>query len=81
VLFVQPESALGFTSPVGLGQGCFRLHQRNGMTVAENDLGNRNLTSESPALRAPGAATNVGAPLPLETLLTRVRALVDSTTP
>jgi hypothetical protein len=82
VLFVHPESALGFTSPVGLGQGCFRVRDRDGRRVAENDVGNRNLAAEAGAARVQrgpaGAAIPTAEPLPLDTLLGRVRALVDA---
>ena len=80
VLFVHPESALGLTSPVGLGQGCFRIRDDHGANVAENDVGNRNLASPGAAARtlaAPVAPDATAAPLPLDTLLGRVRALVD----
>ena len=81
VLFVHPESALGFTSPVGLGQGCFRIHDRGGTTVAVNDVGNQNLVAPAGAARTLGgtdrARAAAEASLPLATLLARVRGLVD----
>ena len=80
LLFVHPESALGFSSPVGLGQGCFRIHQHDGRPVAENDVGNRNLGD---ALASAGARAATGTsdgspagPVPLATLIARVRTLV-----
>ncbi len=89
VLFVHPDSGLGFTSPVGLGQGCFRLRTADGGTVAENDVGNRNLAPAPGASRqrpaaSPRTATavappNAAAPLALDDLLVRVRALVAAT--
>lgn len=84
VLFIQPESALGFTSPVGLGQGCFRIRSDGGRSVAENDVGNRNLagaptaTAHTSGADAAAAAAPRAA-LPLDTLVGRVRALVDAT--
>ncbi len=79
VLFVHPESALGLTSPVGLAQGCFRIRDDHGASVVENDVGNRNLDAPAAAaartLAAPSAAD--GAPLRLDTLLGRVRVLVE----
>jgi hypothetical protein len=83
VLFVHPESTLGFTSPVGLGQGCFRIRDDHGAAVVENDVGNRNLAPPGAArtLAAPAppdaGATSL-APLALDTFLGRVRALVDA---
>jgi len=51
VLFLYGESALGLRSPVGLGQGRFRVTpDKQGRQVATNDVGNRNLLRElSPA--------------------------------
>jgi len=85
VLFVHPDSALGFTSPVGLGQGCFRVRAADGAAVAENDVGNRNLAPDAGAARRRGAAppnaagTPAATPLALDDLLARVRALVAAT--
>lgn len=82
VLFVHPDSALGFTSPVGLGQGCFRIGEHDGVRTVENDVGNRNLSSTATAAQARGnaAATrpSPATPLPLATLLARVHALVGA---
>jgi len=80
VLFIHPESALGFTSPVGLGQGCFRIRDDHGAAVVENDVGNRNLASPGAAraLAGPTGSDTATAPLALDTLLGRVRALVDA---
>jgi hypothetical protein len=79
LLFVHGESALGFTSPVGLAQGCFRVHEQNGERLAENDVGNRNLAAPPATTRALGPAATASTPgaVPLETLLARVRALVE----
>jgi len=78
VLFVHPASTLGFTSPVGLGQGCFRIRERDGETVVENDVGNRNLTGDAAQART-RAGSAVAAPLPLDAFLGRVRTLVAAT--
>lgn len=44
VLFLYPESSLGLTSPVALGQGKFSvLHDKEGQELAVNALGNRDL--------------------------------------
>ena len=39
VLFLHGESARGFTSPVGLAQGVYRVHRANGRAVVRDDLG------------------------------------------
>ncbi|MCC6849981.1 MAG: hypothetical protein IT294_15865 [Deltaproteobacteria bacterium] len=80
VLFVRPESALGFTSPVGLGQGCFHVRGRDNAAVVENDVGNHNLAAPTAprTLAAPEAAAAPPAPLPLDAFLARVRGLVDA---
>lgn len=77
VLFVHAPSALGFASPVGLGQGTFRVRERAGRRIVENDVANRNLDGAAP----PGArsASTPADDLPLETLISRVRALVNAT--
>jgi hypothetical protein len=76
VLFVHPESTLGFTSPVGLGQGCFRIRDRDGTRVAVNDVGNRNLVAPAGAARTLAGPDPTAASLPLATLIARVRGLV-----
>ncbi len=87
VLFVHPESTLGFTSPVGLGQGCFRIRERDGETVVENDVGNRNLSGDAGSARTragsgvPPSLDAAPAPVPLDAFLGRVRTLVAGTTP
>jgi hypothetical protein len=39
VLFLHGESARGFTSPVGLAQGVYRVQRANGRAVVRDDLG------------------------------------------
>ena len=87
MLFVHAPSALGFASPVGLGQGAFRIRDRAGRRVVANDVANRNLdagrsgTASARGRDLPSPGTDVPSPpdLPLDTLVTRVRALVDAT--
>ena len=79
ILFLHPESRDGFTSPVGFGQGRFRVHHDGAAPVAENDVGNRNLAAarggQPAAARAlvapPGASA---APIAVDELLARIRA-------
>ena len=95
ILFLHPESREGFTSPVGLGQGRFRIRRSDGPPVAENDVGNTNLTTGAPTTHALTAPDRVGAgqatrsadvapveaaaaPIPVDDLLTRVRALTGA---
>lgn len=87
MLFVHAPSALGFASPVGLGQGAFRIRDHDGRRVVTNDVANRNLDSGASGaasalgrgLPSPGAADVPSSDdLPLDTFLTRVRALVDA---
>jgi hypothetical protein len=87
VLFLHPDSGEGFTSPVGLGQGRFRVHHHaGGAAVAENDVGNVNLvspTSAAGAVTTPGARALIppapapGA-IPVDELLARVRAITGA---
>jgi hypothetical protein len=77
VLFVHPDSALGFTSPVGLGQGCFRITEHGGVRTVENDVGNRNLAAgPATALRRGGPAPAAAEPLPLAAFVARVQDLI-----
>ncbi len=54
VLFLYGESTLGLSSPVGLGQGRFKVvTDKQGRRLALNDFGNRNLlTGLRPEARA-----------------------------
>lgn len=54
VLFLYRESSLGLRSPVGLGQGRFKVASgKNGRSIAVNEFGNRNLLRElSPMAKA-----------------------------
>jgi len=91
LLFLHPDSAAGFTSPVGFGQGRFRIRRDGERPTAENDAGNRDVeTAPSAAGAAPLGATPSAAgtravvasaaaargPMPLDELLARVRVLV-----
>jgi hypothetical protein len=89
LLFLHPDSAAGFTSPVGFGQGRFRIRRDGEHPTAENDTGNRDVkTPAGPAGATPGtpsaggpravvpSATAASGPMPLAELLARVRVLV-----
>ena len=54
VLFLYPDSGIGLTSPVGFGQGRFRVRpDRSGRAVAENGFRNEGLMEGfSPSARA-----------------------------
>ena len=41
VLFLHGDSRAGFTSPVGLGQGCYRVRRGAARAVVRDDLGSR----------------------------------------
>ncbi len=83
VLFLQPDSREGFTSPVGLGQGRFRIRHEPGGATAENDVGNVNLQAPARAALARGTARSgaaaltapSGAPISVNDLMTRIRTL------
>jgi len=84
VLFLSGESRLGFASPVGLGQGRFRVLQgAGGQRAVANERNNRNLfkAMDMPdglrsALQPGHAAAAPGGPLPYEQFLDLVRALI-----
>jgi hypothetical protein len=71
LLFLHADSARGFTSPVGLSQGCFRIDDGSAEPLAINDAGNVNLAPSASRTRAEEAR----APIRLGTLLERVKAL------
>ncbi len=57
MLFLHPESKIGLTSPVGMGQGMFRVSKSGpGDVTVLNALGNRNLAYNLSAqqLQSPG---------------------------
>src|SRR3989338_1480915 len=69
LLFLYPESSLGFTSPIGAGQGRFEVSEGGpagvvGLKTVVNPLGNR-------FLRALG-----NGPVDLETMVNKVKGLV-----
>jgi hypothetical protein len=53
LLFLHQDSVLGFTSPVGLGQGAFRVRGNGDDALVENDVGNANV---APGLAPASAA-------------------------
>ena len=86
ILFLHPDSAAGFTSPVGLGQGRFRIRHGHGAATAENDVGNVNLRTPARAALARGAlgAGTVAAPplaaapIPVDDLMGQIRAFAGA---
>ncbi len=90
LLFLNPDSPAGFTSPVGLAEGCFRIAGSGTGAVARNDVGNVNLrggaaqaaaarTAGSAPADGPGASTGprrmTPGPIPLDELVGRIHAL------
>jgi len=86
ILFLHPDSTAGFTSPVGLGQGRFRIHHGHGAATAENDVGNVNLQAPARAAFARGALgagtaaapAHAVAPISLDDLTGKIRALAGA---
>lgn len=59
VLFLYPESAYGFTSPVGFGQGTFHvIPGHNGRRMVVNELNNKGLFSGMDVQRRAVATTS-----------------------
>ena len=87
LLFLNGDSPAGFTSPVGLAQGCFRITGAGDAAAATNDVGNVNVTDAAPtaataavtarasAVSRRDAATAPPRALPLADLVGRVRAV------
>jgi hypothetical protein len=82
VLFLYPDSSLGLTSAVGLGQGKFRVFEdKQGRSVASNPYGNKTLFERlsSRALTALGVAPHrrsAGPEVEARALLDMAEALV-----
>lgn len=81
VLFLYGESEMGLSSPVGLGQGQFRVAtDKEGRRIAVNDFANRRLlrgltTAAAERLGAAFTATGEGTQLDPGTLLDMAQAL------
>ena len=87
ILFLYPESAAGLTSPVGLGQGKFKVeHDKQGHSIAINGFGNRGLferlSPEAHARLGPHATSHrPGSALARDSLLDIVAALASPAGP
>jgi len=83
VLFLYPDSSLGLTSPVALGQGKFSvLHDKEGQELAVNALGNRDLlrglsTAARESVGASLAPWDEKRGVPPQTLLDGAEGLVE----
>ncbi len=83
VLFLYPKSELGFTSPVGLGQGRFFILESEAGKTVVNDSNNKNLftgmKADAYAVRtADGTAFTPGAkgPIGYDTFLSLVESVL-----
>lgn len=74
LLLTTPPSAIGLSSPVGLGQGTFRVTGKPGQEVAVNLNQNLGLLNGVPG--APSGVAGESGPLPYETLATLIESLV-----
>jgi hypothetical protein len=89
LLFLNPVSRYGLTSPVGLDAGRFRIERQNDQTVAVNGKGNAGLFhSTQQRAQKSGVAlsqravtmirTTTGGPVPLQELKETIRAFVGA---
>ncbi|MDO8462596.1 MAG: hypothetical protein Q7S98_07070 [Deltaproteobacteria bacterium] len=79
VLFLYKDSRLGFTSPVGFGQGRFEIHTlASGQKVVSNNFGNRILLkkSSSSVLKALKSA-NPDEPIGFDEFVATVKKVVS----
>lgn len=87
VLFLYPPSAHGLTSPVGAGQGKFRIvHDKQGRVVAANQYANeRLLDGLSPRAKAAlgerGRRYHDAVAIPIDDLLEMARSLAATSVP
>lgn len=77
MLFLGATSQAGFRTPVGLGQGVFRVQKAaDGTTVVLNELGNRFLFPAEPAAKSGKAVQHPShppGPLPLNDFIQTIR--------
>jgi hypothetical protein len=85
LLFLYPTSSSGFTSPVGLGQGAFKISRdKHGRRVARNAFANEALLhGVAPATRARLGATerDAAADISVDALLDAVEGLAPTIQP
>lgn len=77
LLLVTPQSSIGLSSTVGLGQGRFELKGKPGQEVAVNENQNRGLfRGMGPTGPGGGAVPQGGGPLPYSALASLIRNIV-----
>lgn len=77
LLLVTPESSIGLSSTVGLGQGRFELKGKPGQEVAVNENQNRGLfRGMGPTGPGGGSVPQGGGPLPYSALASLIRNIV-----
>ena len=79
LLLTTRPSAIGMSSPVGLGQGCFRISGNGSGEEAVNAYGNTMLFRgmEAPGTRQAGGARQAGGPMKYSQLAEQIRRLVN----
>ena len=77
LVFATPASAVGLSTTVGLGQGCFRVYGKGEDQMAVNEVNNAGLLRDM-VLPGPSilAAARPGGPLPYGALRTQILNLV-----
>jgi len=72
LLFATARSAVGLSAPVGLGQGCFRVHPKNGGETAENEFANTGLFRGMEV-----AGLEAEAPIPYDRLAAEIQTALE----
>ena len=72
LLFATARSAVGLSAPVGLGQGCFRVHPKNGGETAENEFANTGLFRGMEV-----AGLEAETPIPYDRLAAEIRTALE----
>jgi hypothetical protein len=76
VVFATRPSAVGLSSTVGLGQGCFSIYQNGKDETAVNEINNSGLFRGMAARAASAAPASSEGPLPYTDLAAQIRTLV-----
>ena len=76
LLFTTRPGAVGLSTMVGLGQGCFTIYQNGKDETAANERNNEGLFRDMATAGARAAAPSASGPMPYGELAGQIRALI-----